>query len=71
MPLFIFPLTACMHAAYIVYAGGERMAQVTLSTRISPEADKLLSEYAERTGESKASVVEKALINYITKENEK
>lgn len=47
------------------------MAQVTLNTRISYEASKMLDEYAKKTNESKASITEKALIAYLTKGEKK
>lgn len=43
------------------------MAQVSLSTRISYETDKLLEKYVAKSGQSKASIVEKALLEFLMK----
>lgn len=43
------------------------MAQVTLNTRIEYEVAQKLNEYAKETGESKASITEKAISEYLKK----
>lgn len=41
------------------------MAQVSLSTRISPELNTALEQAAASTGQSKAAIVEAALRKYL------
>lgn len=41
------------------------MSQVSLNTRISPDTDKKLREYVKATDESIASIVDKALLEYL------
>lgn len=47
------------------------MAQVTLNTRIEYNVAQRLDEYSKKSGESKASITEKALEAYLNKEVEK
>jgi len=46
------------------------MAQVTLNTRVSIEAHDKLKKFTAETGKSISSVVEKAILEHIKKENE-
>jgi hypothetical protein len=41
------------------------LAKIAYSTQIEPETLNLLNEYIKKTGESKASVTNQALLNYI------
>lgn len=41
------------------------MAQVSLNTRISPETDKMLREWAKITGKSFANIVDEAIVSHL------
>jgi predicted DNA-binding protein len=45
----------------------KKLPQVQLNTRISPQTWTTLDEYSEKTGESKASIVDAALREYLEK----
>ena len=45
------------------------MSQVSLNTRISPEADKMLREWAKISGKSYASIVDEAIVFYVLTAN--
>lgn len=48
-----------------------KLPQVQLNTRVSPQTWTALDEYSEQTGESKASIVDAALREYLEKMNSK
>ena len=47
------------------------MAQMAISTKISPETYAALEAHAKATGKSKASIVEAALVAYLSKKGGK
>jgi predicted DNA-binding protein len=49
----------------------KNLPQVQLNTRISPQTWADLDEYSKKTGESKASIVEAALNEYLEGKNER
>ena len=45
----------------------KNLPQVQLNTRVSPQTWTALDEYSEKTGESKASIVDAAIREYLEK----
>ena len=45
----------------------KNLPQVQLNTRVSPQTWTALDEYSEQTGESKASIVDAAIREYLEK----
>jgi len=51
--------------------GEKTMAQMAISTKISPETYAALEAHAKASGKSKASIVEAALVAYLSKKGGK
>jgi hypothetical protein len=49
----------------------KNLPQVQLNTRVSPQTWTALDEYSKKTGESKASIVDAALREYLKRKNSK